>query len=205
MNRREALKKLGVGGAVVVGATAVKSLPAFAFANPVVGGILDVTVTGRAAPSASISIGDASCTGSALAPCVTCLNTVAEVVAIQMTAYVISLADNTTSYAWGIAPPLSNVFTSLSGAGATVSVSIPSPYTDPTLNGWGTSSFQFRHLNASGGSVIDAAGGDSIQITGYVEYNCTYGDSTVGSAADTQDFQFTKAAGANSTWSKTHL
>lgn len=34
MNRREALKKLGAGSAVVVGATAVKAVPAFAFNAP---------------------------------------------------------------------------------------------------------------------------------------------------------------------------
>jgi hypothetical protein len=35
MNRRDALKKLGAGGAIVVGATAVRSVPAFAVGVPV--------------------------------------------------------------------------------------------------------------------------------------------------------------------------
>lgn len=36
MNRREALKKLGAGGAIVVGASAVRSVPAFAVGAPVI-------------------------------------------------------------------------------------------------------------------------------------------------------------------------
>lgn len=36
MNRREALKKLGAGGAIVVGASAVRSVPAFAVGAPAI-------------------------------------------------------------------------------------------------------------------------------------------------------------------------
>lgn len=56
MNRRDALKKLGAGGAIVVGATAVRSVPAFAVeapvftpftpsVNPILGGSRNVSVS----------------------------------------------------------------------------------------------------------------------------------------------------------------
>lgn len=45
MDRREALRRLAVGGATVAGATAVVSQPAFAFTNPTVTGSPTVSIT----------------------------------------------------------------------------------------------------------------------------------------------------------------
>ena len=195
MNRREALKKLGVGSAVVVGATAVKSLPAFAFANPVITGNLDVTVNGNAkTPTATISIGSATCTGSALAPCGTCAPGDAEIISFTMTAWLVSVATAGTAYGWGStsAAASANLFPPVTFGGAVVSGPVPSPYTDPSAAGWGSYTVPFRHLKkAVGGSVVDTDVGDTIQITGEVQYTCTYGDG-VSSISDIIDYNFTK-------------
>jgi hypothetical protein len=205
MNRRDALKKLGEGSAVVVGATAVKSLPAFAFFNPVIVDHLDVTVTGNLTPTATISIGSAMCSGSAIAPCGTCDPTVAEITAMSMTAWLISVTTPGTRYGWGSnagsATSLEILTAGANPDGTTVAANIPTPYVDPFDGGFNTFAMPFRHLNASGGSLVSPEIGDTIQISGYVQYACSYGDGT-GSVADTIDYYFTKISGG---WQRTIL
>ena len=69
MDRREALRRLGAGGAVVVGAGAIVSQPAFAFDDPTVSGGPGVLIDTANARSADILVGNAplgSCPESAL-------------------------------------------------------------------------------------------------------------------------------------------
>jgi len=56
MDRREALKKIGAGGAVAVGATAVLSSPAFAYTLPTVGANPTITLTATTTTSLTIAI-----------------------------------------------------------------------------------------------------------------------------------------------------
>ena len=82
---------------------------------------------------------------------------------------------------------------------------IPSPYSDPALAGWGSLTVSFRHLNASAGSVIDTEVGDSLQITGEVQYACTYGDGT-SSISQVIDYSFTKkTANTSGGWDRVIL
>lgn len=60
MDRREALKKLGVGGAAVVGTTAVLSSPAFAFTQATVTGSPTITMaylSGSSGQQSTITVG----------------------------------------------------------------------------------------------------------------------------------------------------
>lgn len=69
MDRRTALKRLGVGGVTVAGASVVLSQPAFAYTNPMVTGSPTVTVTTAGSLTATIGISSvplATCPGSAL-------------------------------------------------------------------------------------------------------------------------------------------
>ena len=57
MDRREALKKLGVGGVAVVGTTAILSSPAFAYSLPTVGANPTITITTSDSNDATINTG----------------------------------------------------------------------------------------------------------------------------------------------------
>ncbi len=57
MDRREALKRIGIGGAVAVGTTAILSSPAFAYALPSVGADPSIAVNTSDSNDATISSG----------------------------------------------------------------------------------------------------------------------------------------------------
>ena len=198
MNRREALKKLGVGSAVVVGATAVKSLPAFAFFNPAIQDLLTLTSNGttRNGLYAQITAGTATCTGSAIPPCETCNPGDAEITAISVEAWVYRVANSGTQYGWGsnAATAASNLFPPDGTPNGAVKsfLGIPNPYIDPTVASprWDRPQFDFRHLGAELSSTKVPDVGDVIHIYATVDFQCTYGDG-VGSTQDSSDLYFT--------------
>ena len=66
MDRREALKRIGIGGAVAVGTTAILSSPAFAYALPSVASAPPIAVTTTDSNAPTISSGS-----SPVGPCPT--------------------------------------------------------------------------------------------------------------------------------------
>jgi len=77
MDRRDALKKLGMGGATIAGASMVVSSPAFAASTPTIGDTLAVTKAGTANPTNAakrmrffVIPGSATCSGTPLGPAV---------------------------------------------------------------------------------------------------------------------------------------
>lgn len=190
MNRRDALKKLGVGSAVVVGATAVTSLPAFAVSSPTITDSLDVSLVGNVGITASLTLGSATCSGSAIPPCDVCDPSRAEVIDVSMTAFLVNVTTAGTRYGWGstAAAAIANEIFS-GGPGTTVTATLASPYEDPYDNGF-LFARNLRHVRANGRDQINPEIGDELQISGYVAYQCSYGDGTA-SVAETIDFSFT--------------
>jgi hypothetical protein len=154
MDRREAMKKIAVGGATVVGASAVISSPAFAYALP--HDITNPSFSFASTPSLNVvrylfDSGSASCTESASGPTQT----------------------STLSGTYNGNTPDALVRVGATGGGSPVVLN-PSG-SGPVVDG---NTFRFEKQSAIDSSAVNYAAGDSIAYTLTTTWTCTYSNAT---------------------------
>lgn len=187
MNRREALKKLGAGSAIVVGSAAVRTVPAFALTNPVITTNLGINSINVSNTGANMSItvldGVAVCPDSAI-PCATCDPGVAEVTAAEVfptdTGFVVGVT-------WGW------------GSTAAAALANPFPASREFLT---VLSRAVRRVDTNVTPAVSTApaAGDQLLITYAVNYTCSYAGGNT-SEPDTVTIQFDWNAGLGA-WDK---
>lgn len=165
MDRREALKKLGLGTATVVGASMVVSSPAFAYDQPTAGApaTMSVTSTGNTA-TVTITDGTATCPASAPSTSATVLGRSTLVSTVNAVPVFIF----PTEFRLG-------------------GLDLPQTTT--------AASFQVQKFGQLAGSPQNFANGDSFRAEISVTFRCTYSDNTTRDRVVTTTRTATRAGG----------
>jgi hypothetical protein len=161
MDRRNALKKLGMGGATVVGATMIVSSPAFAFAKPQ--NIDPPSLSFSTVPSTNavrylFDSGSAACTSSSTGPTET------------------SSFSGTFSGTAG-----SKIRVGSTGGGSPIILNLSGSGT--VVDGF---TLRFEKLSTADDSAVPYVAGDSISYTLTTTWTCTYDNSAPDPATTTQ-------------------
>ena len=181
ISRRESLRTLAAGGAAVVGATAVRTVPAFAYDAPSIVSSFVLFVDGVTAPMGmALQPGQATCPGSAV-DCEGCDFGVAQNMVLEVTASVVASARTGVRWGWGateiVALDPANEFTT---DAKTRSV-------DPVLGGV----LEFSKFRGGSGAPRDPEAGDTLLMVGRAVYRCTYASGSFAEVTETQALVFT--------------
>jgi hypothetical protein len=182
INRRESLKTLAAGGAAAFGATAVRSVPAFALDAPVLVSAFSMTVEGDRTPmTVTMQPGAASCPGSAV-PCTGCLAFEAQRMSLEVTA--LMLTSNPPEDRWGWGADASTALLPANEFTSTAITKSVNPNTGAVL--------QFSKIRgANNSSLEDAVAGDTLLLTGQAVYRCTYSAGDFVEYTENQALVFT--------------
>ncbi|MEY4175543.1 MAG: hypothetical protein RI900_2708 [Actinomycetota bacterium] len=187
MNRREALKKLGAGSAIVVGATAVRTVPAFALTNPTITvplGINSINVSNTGANmSITVLDGVATCPASAI-DCATCDPGAAEVTTATV-APIDTVQLGGVQWGWG------------NTAATAIANAFPAEREFLTVL---SRPIRRVDITTTPATSTAPAAGDQLIITFAVAYTCTYANGN-SAEADTVTIQFDWNAGLGQ-WDK---
>lgn len=180
ISRRESLRTVAAGGAAVVGATVVRTVPAFAYDAPVVTTPFVLSVQGSDNPfSTVLQAGQATCPGSAVA-CLGCSSGIAQNMVLEVTASVLANYWANSRWGWGDAldDPLdvTNEFT--------ISPKIRS--VDPVLGGI----LNFSKYRIDINNPRPAKVGDVLLMVGRAVYRCTYPGGSFAEVTETQAISF---------------
>lgn len=170
MDRREALKKMMAGGAVIAGASMVSSSPVFAAGSVGVGQPTGGGLT--TPPPTALAVNDKrNATWQIQVPNVTCSSGTMQV----------------DSYAVGRA---------LSGS-LTVRIVTPSDFGSPYITGANTATFT---AVGTGPGNSGFKRGDAFEVTWYVKYSCTLNGVVTGCQMVNYTYRFVNQANGNPNW-----
>jgi hypothetical protein len=160
MDRRDALKKLGMGGATVLGASVIVSSPAFAYRAPfdIVAMTFNAPTLSGTTTTCTVTAGGAQCPGSATPPSATFL------ISATVTTVTVSGANRRFN---------------LNGTTANTA----SPGQSTSSSG---SDLTFTVIKTNNGGTAEVpATNDQFSVSITIVYTCTYSDGTTRTANDT--------------------
>ena len=185
MDRREALKKLGVGGAAVAGASVIISQPAFAYDNPT------VTAAG------SVVINPFNFSGSDVVitnPTVTCPGSASPAGVPSTMSRTITITSNSISGGvWYANPnilPGGAVVPASPGVSATSTSTSSPPVFSPVVSYFSPGLVRKR-TSPGVDPYVDVVSGDTFTVDVSFTFTCTYSDSTTRTATTSASATFT--------------